>query len=90
MVDITTRYSRPILYFYFDTEVCCGAYARPAIIFLGFTVLTEMSCITSTMRGVANRVEPRTLTSRVTMKTIGRVLTGIEKEWSHAQSGIII
>ena len=42
------------------------------------------------MRGAANLVELQTLTSRVTMKTFGRDLTGIEKEWYHVPDLVII
>ena len=65
-------------------ELSNGTYVQKATIFPVFTVLMGIGYVTLSMRGVAKRGEPRTLTSRVTTRACGRDLAGIKMQRSHA------
>ena len=71
-------------------EVVIGTCAHQDIICPDFTVQAVIICTTLSMRGAVNLVELLIPTSRVTMRTFGRDLTGIDKEWCHAPDLVII
>ena len=80
-------------FFFFSfilTEIVIGTRVHQDIFCLVFTVHAVIICATLNMRGAVNLLVLLIPTSRATMRTFGRDLTGIDKEWCHAPDLVII
>ena len=79
-----------VFHFLMLVEIATGTCAQQDTIYQAFIVLVVTTFTTLSMRGVVNLMGLQIYTSRVTMKTFGRNLTGIDKGWCRVAKLVII